>query len=328
MSNKKYNNPADHEKFVKRLYLLQEPKNYAKHNITLNTQFFIDNHLEKIIEKVNSEKFIPMSNIAKIVGVTRQVANKWVNENVFPKPQNLTRLAEAFNTTVDWLYGNHDGLTYEDEKDYKVFEKYGFSPEAYLTLSRLQKEGYDLERLMKGFSLVLSNLPEEHPYDFKPYDDESDELSFDISDDDFEDNIENSTEEPNNTSDSNSKLDIRFLDVLTNYMTSYQNGLDYSVSHESYIQLLEQLKECSNVESYKQYLKLFIKPQNPEESDETNMRIVEHELKRIKSNFIWAEWERLNQIRNSKDESAQLSSKEKHQLMLLDELRGYYRGIK
>ncbi len=60
----------------------------------------------KNLRKLRTEKGISQQQLADAVWVTQQSINKYENHNIEPDIQTLIKLAEYFETSVDYLIGH------------------------------------------------------------------------------------------------------------------------------------------------------------------------------------------------------------------------------
>lgn len=60
------------------------------------------------IRILRNEAGISQKALAKAVGVVQQSINRYENEDVEPEISTLKRIADYFNTTIDYIVGNTD----------------------------------------------------------------------------------------------------------------------------------------------------------------------------------------------------------------------------
>ena len=60
------------------------------------------------LKKLRAEAGISQKQLAEAVGVSQQSINKYENHNIEPDIATLIRIAEYFNTSVDYLVGHTD----------------------------------------------------------------------------------------------------------------------------------------------------------------------------------------------------------------------------
>lgn len=60
------------------------------------------------LKKLRAEAGISQKQLAEAVGVSQQSINKYENHNIEPDIATLIRIAEYFNTSVDYLVGHAD----------------------------------------------------------------------------------------------------------------------------------------------------------------------------------------------------------------------------
>lgn len=69
----------------------------------------------KNLKKLRVEKGLSQQAFAEIIGVTQQSVNKYENHNVEPDISLLIKMADFFNTSVDYLIG-HSEINHKIEK--------------------------------------------------------------------------------------------------------------------------------------------------------------------------------------------------------------------
>ena len=71
------------------------------------------------LKKLRQEKGISQQKLAEVISVSQQSINKYENHNVEPDICTLTKLANYFHTSVDYLIGN----TQEKEEPFSSEEQ-------------------------------------------------------------------------------------------------------------------------------------------------------------------------------------------------------------
>lgn len=62
----------------------------------------------KNLKELRTQKHISQQQLADIIGISQQSVNKYENHGVEPDIDTLIKIAEYFNTSVDYLIGNTD----------------------------------------------------------------------------------------------------------------------------------------------------------------------------------------------------------------------------
>ena len=62
----------------------------------------------KNLRLLRTKKNISQQQLAEIIGVTQQSINKYENHKIEPDIQTLIKMAEYFNTSIDYLIGHTD----------------------------------------------------------------------------------------------------------------------------------------------------------------------------------------------------------------------------
>lgn len=101
------------------------------------------------LKSLRKNKKLTQSDMANMLGITRQGYAKYENDESEPDLATIDKLAEFFNVTTDYLLGRSDIM------NPRLFENAGITNEEYLNLSAYQKEVVD-------FFLTRENL---HFYD-------------------------------------------------------------------------------------------------------------------------------------------------------------------
>lgn len=86
----------------------------------------------KRLKSMRESLGLSQAGLAEIIGITQQAINKYENSSTEPDIENLTKLAEFFDTSIDYLVGATDVAPGEEDtgdyqfssKELKVMEKY------------------------------------------------------------------------------------------------------------------------------------------------------------------------------------------------------------
>lgn len=104
----------------------------------------------KNLKFMRSNKNISQQQLAEVIGISQQSINKYENHSVEPDIEILIKLADYFNTSIDFLVGNTDiehKIEYVEKTDLNNDEKKMI--ENYRKLNDNQKEA--LQNLLKCF---------------------------------------------------------------------------------------------------------------------------------------------------------------------------------
>lgn len=93
----------------------------------------------KNLKKLRMEYNISQQQLADVLGVSQQSINKYENHRVEPDIQMLCRMADYFQTTVDYLIGHGERRPEREEADF---------PEAALSLRGLTDSEREILRLL------------------------------------------------------------------------------------------------------------------------------------------------------------------------------------
>lgn len=93
------------------------------------------------LKKLREEAGISQKQLAECIGVSQQSINKYENHNIEPDIQTMIRIADLFNTSVDYLIG-HSELRRKIEvtHQYELNQDECAIIEGYRTLSDKQKQ--------------------------------------------------------------------------------------------------------------------------------------------------------------------------------------------
>ncbi|RIJ63118.1 helix-turn-helix domain-containing protein [Rummeliibacillus sp. POC4] len=97
------------------------------------------------LKSLRKNKKLTQSDMANMLGITRQGYAKYENDESEPDLATIDKLAEFFNVTTDYLLGRSDIM------NPRLFENAGITNQEYLNLSAYQKEVVD-------FFLTRENL--------------------------------------------------------------------------------------------------------------------------------------------------------------------------
>ena len=94
----------------------------------------------KNLRKLRLEKGISQMQLANAVWVTQQSINKYENHNIEPDIETLIKIADFFETSVDYLVGHTDiAHIIEPVKAYDLNDDEASLIEDYRRLSKRQK---------------------------------------------------------------------------------------------------------------------------------------------------------------------------------------------
>ena len=92
------------------------------------------------LKKLREEAGITQKGLADAIGVSQQSINKYENHNIEPDIETMIRIADYFNTSVDYLIG-HTSIRrkIENVTAYELNEKESKIVDRFRTLSLKQK---------------------------------------------------------------------------------------------------------------------------------------------------------------------------------------------
>lgn len=92
------------------------------------------------LRKLREDGRITQKQLADAIGVSQQSINKYENHNIEPDIETMIRIADFFNTSVDYLIG-HSSVSRKIEvvHPYELNEDESGVMEAYRRLSQKQK---------------------------------------------------------------------------------------------------------------------------------------------------------------------------------------------
>ena len=92
------------------------------------------------LKKLREEAGISQKQLAELIGVSQQSVNKYENHNIEPDIEMMIRIADHFNTSVDYLIGHTDvRRKIEATQAYELNTDESAIIEGYRTLSNKQK---------------------------------------------------------------------------------------------------------------------------------------------------------------------------------------------
>lgn len=93
------------------------------------------------LRKLRDETGISQKSLADKIGVSQQSINKYENHNIEPDISTLIRIADYFNTSVDYLIGHTDiKRKIEPMHPYQLNQEEGAMLEKYRILTQKQKD--------------------------------------------------------------------------------------------------------------------------------------------------------------------------------------------
>lgn len=97
------------------------------------------------LKKLRNKKGVSQQKLADAIGVSQQSINKYENHKIEPDIQTLMKLADYFETSVDYLIGHSDiDHVMEALSGYDLNEDEASLIDNYRKLSKKQKESIRL----------------------------------------------------------------------------------------------------------------------------------------------------------------------------------------
>lgn len=97
------------------------------------------------LKRLREEAHISQKSLAEAVGVSQQSINKYENHNIEPDIETLIRIADYFNTSVDYLIGHTDvRRKIEIVYSYELNERESKLLHGYRNLNARQRQSVDL----------------------------------------------------------------------------------------------------------------------------------------------------------------------------------------
>lgn len=95
----------------------------------------------KNLRKLREESGISQKALADAIGVSQQSINKYENHNIEPDIETLIRMADFFNTSIDYIVGHTDiKRKIETVSPYDLNDEEAYFIDEYRKLSRKQQE--------------------------------------------------------------------------------------------------------------------------------------------------------------------------------------------
>ena len=99
----------------------------------------------KKLKELRQKNNMSQQQLADIIGVSQQSINKYENHSVEPDINTLIRIAELFNTSVDYLVGNSDiARKIETVSPFDLNEEEAVLIESYRLLTPKEKTSVQL----------------------------------------------------------------------------------------------------------------------------------------------------------------------------------------
>lgn len=93
------------------------------------------------LKKLRFESGISQKQLADFIGVSQQSVNKYENHNIEPDIEVMIKIADYFNTSVDYLIGHTDvRRKIEIMQTHELNAEESSIIEGYRTLSDIQKQ--------------------------------------------------------------------------------------------------------------------------------------------------------------------------------------------
>lgn len=98
----------------------------------------------KNLRKLRVNKGVSQQQLADVMGTSQQSVNKYENHNVEPDISALIRLADYFETTVDYLVGHTPPVEQNTEEEVEPTKEEAMLIRNYRRLSKDEKESIQL----------------------------------------------------------------------------------------------------------------------------------------------------------------------------------------
>lgn len=93
------------------------------------------------LKKLREEAGISQKQLAESIGVSQQSINKYENHSIEPDIETMIRIADCFNTSVDYLIGHTDiRRKFETVHTYDLNAYESYLIDNYRNLSEKQKD--------------------------------------------------------------------------------------------------------------------------------------------------------------------------------------------
>ena len=116
-----------------------------------------DNMFAQRLKKLRTEKQISQAELATVLNISNRTISMYEQGNSEPTIETLSKMADYFNVTTDYLIGRSDGRTLENQEIHKSL---GLTDESISTLSifkQLENNEYTKNQL-RNINVLLSDL--------------------------------------------------------------------------------------------------------------------------------------------------------------------------
>lgn len=124
---------------------------YGENNMTFGERLY----------QLRKQKYISQEELADIMNVSRQSISKWELDQTYPDIDNLVRLAEYFDVTVDFLVKGEETIITDNQDEEETYERMENDENASHTSNHNDfpwHYEYKSKKTYKGVPLVHVNL--------------------------------------------------------------------------------------------------------------------------------------------------------------------------
>lgn len=110
------------------------------------------------IKELRTEKELSLRDLSKVLDISYSSLGKYERGEQQPSFETLSKIANYFNVSIDYLLGNSDGRIISDQE---LYDRLGLTDEAICCLeqlSNLSKANEHNKKLLENVNALLSNF--------------------------------------------------------------------------------------------------------------------------------------------------------------------------
>lgn len=110
------------------------------------------------IKELRTEKELSLRDLSKVLDISYSSLGKYERGEQQPSFETLSKIANYFNVSIDYLLGNSDGRIISDQE---LYDRLGLTDEAICSLehlSNLSKENKHNKKLLENVNALLSDF--------------------------------------------------------------------------------------------------------------------------------------------------------------------------
>lgn len=109
------------------------------------------------LKQLRSHLNLTQSDLASVLGIAKTTLAAYEQEKSEPNIETLTKMANYFDVTIDYLLGRSDGRILEDQS---IYERFGLTDEAIMSLEaikRISNNNNHTQSILKNINALIGD---------------------------------------------------------------------------------------------------------------------------------------------------------------------------